>query len=110
MKKILFFLLFPFLLIGQEKDFELKSDLPLLKVEASCGICMFSMQGKECELAVKTNGKTYYVIGTGIDDYGDAHSKTGFCNAILSAKVQGELINDKFNISYFKLYDIKKIE
>jgi len=71
---------------------------------------MFDMEGKECELAVKTNGKKYYVIGTGIDDHGDAHSKTGFCNAILNAKVQGEIINNKFNISYFKLTDIEKNE
>tara|TARA_B110000238_G_scaffold199530_1_gene246840 strand:+ start:2668 stop:3000 length:333 start_codon:yes stop_codon:yes gene_type:complete len=110
MKKILFFLLVSILSFGQEKDLTLSSDLPLIKVEASCGICMFDMEGKECELAVKTNGKKYYVIGTGIDDHGDAHSKTGFCNAILNAKVQGEIINNKFNISYFKLTDIEKNE
>ena len=110
MKKILFFLLVSILSFGQEKDLKLSSDLPLLKVEASCGIFMFDMEGKECELAVKTNGKKYYVIGTGIDDHGDAHSKTGFCNAILNAKVQGEIINNKFNISYFKLTDIEKNE
>ena len=110
MKKILFFLLVSILSFGQEKDLKLSSDLPLLKVESSCGICMFDMEGIECELAVKTNGKKYYVIGTGIDDHGDAHSKTGFCNAILNAKVQGEIINNKFNISYFKLTDIEKNE
>jgi hypothetical protein len=108
MKKILFFLLIPFLSLGQNKiikNLELKVDHPLIQVEASCGICLFEMEGEQCELAVRTNGKTYYVLGTGIDDHGDAHSKKGFCNSIRKAEIQGKLVDKKYLVSYFKLKD-----
>ena len=35
---------------------------------------MFDMDGFKCELAVNMDGAKYYVEGTDIDDYGDAHS------------------------------------
>ena len=66
------FLLFPLFTLGQQIELLPNPDIKIIEVEASCGICMFDMEGKECELAVKTNGKKYYVIGTGIDDHGDA--------------------------------------
>ena len=49
------------------------------------------------------DGKAYFVTGTDIDDHGDAHAHDGFCEAIRLAEVQGEMIGDKFNVSYFKL-------
>ncbi len=73
------------------------------ELESACGTCMFKMQGKTCKLAVKLNNKNYYVEGTGIDDHGDAHDKDGFCNAIRKAKVQGEVVGDKFKVTYFEL-------
>jgi len=73
------------------------------ELASSCGTCMFKMQGKTCKLAVRFNNKDYYVEGTSIDDHGDAHSKEGFCNAIRKAKVQGEVVGDKFQVSYFEL-------
>ena len=73
-------------------------------VEAACGQCQFKMKGKKgCDLAVKINGKSYFVEGTKIDDHGDAHSKEGFCNAIRKAEVTGEVKGDKFVATSFKL-------
>ena len=75
----------------------------LLIVEASCGQCQFHMAGKGCNLAVRIHGKSYFVDGTSIDDHGDAHAKDGFCEAIRMAKVQGEIVNNRFKASYFQL-------
>jgi Family of unknown function (DUF6370) len=72
-------------------------------VEASCGMCQLGLPGKSCALAVRINGRSYYVDGTDIDSYGNAHSKHGFCNAIRKAEVQGEIVNDRFKLTYFKL-------
>ena len=72
------------------------------KVKASCGTCMFGMKGTSCELAVRIDKKTYFVDGANIDSFGDSHAKDGFCNAIRKAEVQGEVINDRFKLTYFK--------
>jgi hypothetical protein len=72
-------------------------------LEASCGTCMFKMEGNGCNLAVKYNNTSYYVKGTDIDDHGDAHDTTGFCNAIRKAKVQGTVKDGKFLVTYFEL-------
>lgn len=72
-------------------------------VEASCGECQFHMEGKGCELAVRIEGKTYFVDGTSIDDHGDAHAGDGFCEAIKKAQVQGEIVNNRFKATYFKI-------
>ena len=72
-------------------------------VEASCGECQFHMEGKGCHLAVRIDGKAYFVDGTGLDDHGDAHAADGFCEAIKKAEVQGKIINNRYKVSYFKL-------
>jgi Family of unknown function (DUF6370) len=72
-------------------------------VEAACGQCKLGLPGKSCDLAVRINGKSYFVDGTNIDSHGDAHAKDGFCEAIRKAEVQGEVINDRFKATYFKL-------
>jgi Family of unknown function (DUF6370) len=72
-------------------------------VDAACGQCQFKMTGKGCDLAVRINGKSYFVDGTTIDEHGDAHAKDGFCEAIRKAEVQGEVINNRFKVTYFKL-------
>jgi hypothetical protein len=81
----------------------LDSSKPLLTLEASCGTCMFKMKGDGCKLAIRFEGKDYFVDGTGIDDHGDAHDQEGFCNAISKAKVQGRVKGDKFRVTYFEL-------
>lgn len=72
-------------------------------VEVACGECRFDMPGKTCDLAVRINGKSYFVEGTSIDDHGDAHAEDGFCNSVRKAEVQGEIVGDRFKASYFKL-------
>ncbi len=73
-------------------------------VEASCGQCNFGLKSqKGCDLAVRIDGKAYFVDGTGIDDHGDAHNPDGFCMAVRKAKVKGEIQGDRFKASYFKL-------
>lgn len=77
-------------------------------VEVACGECRLGLPGKSCDLAVRIKGKAYFVDGTSIDEHGDAHAKEGFCNAIGKAEVQGEIVNDRFKVTYFKLLPAKK--
>lgn len=72
-------------------------------VEASCGQCQFHMKAKGCSLAVRIDGKPYFVDGATIDSFGDAHAKDGFCEAVRKAEVQGEIVNNRFKVTYFKL-------
>lgn len=72
-------------------------------VETSCGECQFKMEGKGCHLAVRIKGKSYFVEGTTIDEHGDAHAADGFCEAIKKAEVQGKVVNNRFNVTYFKI-------
>ena len=80
-------------------------------VEVACGECMLGLQGKGCDLAIRIDGRSYFVDGTKIDSHGDAHAKEGFCNAISKAEVQGEIVGDRFNVTYFKLVKnkVKKV-
>lgn len=86
-----------------KKKLVFNPSLPVYTVEATCGNCMYKMEGTGCNLAVKFNDKNYFVKGTNIDDHGDAHDADGFCNAIKKARVQGSVIDDKFVVSFFEL-------
>jgi hypothetical protein len=77
----------------------------VLIVDAACGQCQFKMPGKGCTLAIKIKGKAYFVDKAGIDDFGDAHSDEGFCNAVRKAKVQGVVSKGKFVPTYFKVLE-----
>jgi hypothetical protein len=99
-------LLFALPVIAQDKAVKksgLDKSKKVLLVEASCGQCKLGLPGKNCDLAIRLNGKSYFVDGTKIDDHGDAHAKDGFCEAIRMAKVQGEIKDDRFKATYFKL-------
>ncbi|NJO89034.1 MAG: hypothetical protein HC831_08820 [Chloroflexia bacterium] len=72
-------------------------------VEASCGMCQFGLAGDECKLAVKIDGKAYYVEGSEIDDHGDAHAKDGLCSTVKKAEVSGKLADGKFKATHFKM-------
>lgn len=74
-----------------------------MTVEAACGQCRLGLPGKGCDLAVRIDGKAYFVDGTGIDSHGDAHAKDGFCQAIRQAEVQGAVVEDRFRASAFRL-------
>lgn len=82
-----------------------KKETPKTKiVEASCGQCQFGMKSKSgCDLAVRMDGKSYFVEGTKLDDHGDAHAADGFCSAIRKAEVSGEIVNGKYVATTFKL-------
>ncbi|MEJ7611276.1 MAG: DUF6370 family protein [Ferruginibacter sp.] len=77
-------------------------------VEASCGTCMFKMDGTGCELAIRMDGKSYFVDGTTIHKHGDAHGENGFCNAIRKAEVTGSIVKDRFVVTNFKLLPVKE--
>ena len=77
-------------------------------VEASCGQCKLGLKGAGCDLAIRIKDKAYFVDGADLDTYGDAHAHDGFCNAIRKAEVQGELVKNRFKVTYFKLLPVDK--
>lgn len=83
---------------------------PIQVVEVSCGKCKLGLPGKTCDMAVRIDGKAYYADGANIDSFGDAHAHDGMCNAIRKAEVQGQIVDNRFKISYIKLLPEKKEE
>lgn len=78
-------------------------------VEIACGECKFKMEGKSCDLAIRIDGKSYFVDGKTVDDFGDAHDeKHGFCNVIGKAEVTGEIVNNRFKAKTITLLPAKK--
>ena len=106
MKKIFLatFLFVTAIVIAQDKKEQSKSQI----VEAACGQCQFGMEGYGCELALRIDGKPYFVDGTSIDSHGDAHATDGFCAAIRKATVVGEIKDNRFVVSQFKLLPEEK--
>ena len=92
-----FFVVICFTCFGQ------KSSVKNQIVEASCGQCQFGMEGKECDLAVRIDGKTYFVDGSSIDSHGDAHADDGFCAVIRKAAVVGKVVGNRFKATSFKV-------
>jgi hypothetical protein len=93
-------------LMAQHNNIIVGKPDPLQKtmiVETACGECRLGLQGKSCDLAVRINGKAYFVDGAHIDSFGDAHAKDGFCEAIRTAEVQGKISGNRFKATYFKL-------
>jgi hypothetical protein len=77
-------------------------------VDVACGECKFGMKGIDCELAVKIEGKTYFVDGAKkMDAYGDPHAKDGFCSAVRQAEVTGSIVGNRFRATSFKLLPVK---
>ncbi len=72
-------------------------------VEASCGQCQFDLEGSGCDLAIRVDGRAYYVDGTAINEHGDAHAEDGFCNAIRPARVSGRFDSGRFVVTSFEL-------
>lgn len=71
--------------------------------EVSCGKCKFGMDARTCSMAIRLDGKTYFVDGVSMDDYGDAHAHDGMCNAIRKAEVEGELADSRYKATSIKL-------
>lgn len=72
-------------------------------VEVACGECQFAMRGTGCDLAVRHQGNSYFVVGSDIDDHGDAHAANGLCNMVRKAKVSGEIKDAKFHAQRLEL-------
>ena len=73
-------------------------------VEAGRGQCQLGMTEKSgCDLAIRIDGKSYFVDGTSIHDHGDAHADDGFCEAIRQANVKGEIIEGRFKSESFTI-------
>jgi len=97
------FCLISFVAFAQQKEVDPDTTKKIMTLDASCGQCKLGLKGKGCSLAVRVNGKAYFVDGTDIDSHGDAHADNGFCNKIRKAQVQGEVVNGRFKATYFKL-------
>jgi hypothetical protein len=116
MKQVILFLCFSFFTITAfTQTTEIKTSVPdaakkIQVVEVSCGKCKLGLAGKTCDMAVRIDGKAYYADGADIDSFGDAHAHDGMCNAIRKAEVQGELVDNRFKISYIRLLPEKKGE
>ena len=102
MKKLILLAIFfsTLSVFAQEKKITLEKQI----IETSCGQCQFDMdEQRGCDLAVRIDGKAYFVEGTSIDDHGDAHAHAGFCQAIRKAEVSGEVVDKKFKATHFVL-------
>ena len=100
MKKTVLILGLLFLIIACKKNYTSYNNV---QAEASCGQCMFDMDGSGCDLAVKIEEEYYFIEGTAIDDHGDAHADDGFCKAIKKVTISGKAANGKINVSSFKI-------
>ena len=111
MKKFMLVLLFNLLLTVLFSQNTMSIPDPNKKIliaEVAFGECKLGLKGESCDLALRIDGKSYFIDGTKIDEHGDAHAKDGFCNAISKAQVQGEIEGDRFKVTYFKLIKPKK--
>ena len=85
-----------------------KNELKKQVVEIACGECQFKMKGKSCDLAIRIDGKSYFVDGASLDSFGDAHAQDGFCLSIRKAEVVGKIVDNRFKATSFKLLREKK--
>jgi len=101
-------LIINFSVLAQSKS-EKKDDKAAQVVEASCGQCQFGLTDKQgCDLAVRIDGKSYWLDGTNIHGHGDAHGAGGFCTTVRKAEVVGEIKDGRYKASSFKLLPIEK--
>lgn len=97
-------LVLTFIFLASTASAQAKKEQPKPQiVAAACGQCQFDMEGNGCELAVRIDGKNYFVDGTSIDSHGDAHADDGFCTAIRKAEVVGKIVNNRFEVTLFHL-------
>jgi len=79
------------------------------EVDASCGLCHFGLTASACKLAVKIEGKAYFVKGVPPDDHEKMHSPGGYCMTIRKAKVSGRIEKGEFvALNYQLLPEVKK--
>ena len=66
------------------------------KTFASCGMCNFMADDKDCSLAIKVGRNILSVKDVGIDEHGDSHAKDGYCHVIKKVYVEGKVNNMTF--------------
>ena len=77
-----------------------------VEVEVSCGQCKFGLsEPMGCDLAVRIEGKAYFVDGAHLDDHGDAHATRGMCNTVRRAAVTGKVVDNRYQATTFRLVD-----
>jgi len=75
-----------------------------LVADVGCGQCQLGLKGKPgCDLAIRIDGKSYFVDGVKMNDLGDPHEADGLCSVVHPAKVTGELKDGRFAASSVKL-------
>jgi len=80
-------------------------------VEVSCGQCNYGMKdAKGCDLAVKIDGKSYWVDGKTMADLGDPHAAGGLCTTTRKAEIVGAVNDGRFKASYIKLLPEEKVK
>ncbi len=73
-------------------------------VEAACGRCLFGhKEDKKCNLAIRVDGKSYFVDGFTMSQFGNPDLSGGMCKKIHSAQVSGKIVNDRFAATSFEL-------
>lgn len=77
-------------------------------VEAACGECLLGLKGKDCDLAIRLHGRSYFVDGVSLDSLGDAHAQDGMCQVIRKARVTGEIRGNRFVANQFELLPFSK--
>ncbi len=78
-------------------------------VDAGCGQCLLGLKGKKgCDLAVRLDGKSYFVDGFTMKQLGNAHADDGMCNTLRKAKVSGEVVDNRFQARSFDLLPMAK--
>ncbi|BDD05464.1 DUF6370 family protein [Aureibacter tunicatorum] len=100
---ILILSLFATFAMAQSED----EKIELKNVEASCGQCNFGLEGKGCNLAVKIDGKAYFVDNVGINQHGNSHGEHGYCMAIRKADIKGKIVDGRFKAKKFDLHPAK---
>lgn len=102
--------LFSFSSIAQNNVDPADADATKMEVlEISCGQCNYGMKdAKGCDLAVKIDGKSYWVDGKTIQDLGDPHAVGGLCTTTRKAEVVGAINDGRFKASYMKLLPEEK--
>lgn len=75
-----------------------------LVADVGCGQCQLGLKGKPgCDLAVRLDGKSYFVDGVKMNDLGDPHESDGLCSVVHPAKVTGELKEGRFAATAIEL-------
>jgi len=99
------FSLIAFLFVATAMNAQEKKSLEKIQVvDAACGQCQFGMTDKKgCDLAVRIDGKSYFVDGTTMNEHGDAHAADGMCSAVRKAETVGVLKDNRFAVTSFKL-------